>query len=65
VGREFEGFIDSRAIDMTHFTSGKTMLKWSYALFKPDASPMATFSVCFVRPDILGVFIRKLDVELK
>lgn len=65
VGRAFEGFIDSSTIDMAEFTSGRTMLKWSYALFKPDASPMATFSVCYVRPDVLGVFIRKLDVELK
>jgi len=26
---------------------------------------MATFSVCYVRPDLLSVFIRMLDVELK
>jgi len=65
IARELEGFVNGRAIEMGDFTSGKTMLKWSYALFKPDAQPMATFSVCFVSTEVLGVFIRKLDVELK
>ncbi len=65
IARELEGFINGRTIDMVDYSAGKTMLKWSYALFKPDANPMATFSVCYVRPDLLGVFIRKLDVELK
>ena len=62
---ELEGFINGRTIDMEDYLAGKIMLKWSYALFRPDTSPMATFSVCFVRPDLLSVFIRKLDVELK
>jgi len=65
ITRELEGFINGRTIDMDDYLAGKTMLKWSYALFRPDTSPMATFSVCFVRPDLLSVFIRKLDVELK
>jgi hypothetical protein len=65
VAHELEGFINGSAIEMGDFTSGKTMLKWSYALFKPDAQPMATFSICFVSTEVLGVFIRKLDVELK
>jgi hypothetical protein len=65
IARELEGFINGRAIDMAAFQTGTTMLKWSYALFQPAANPMATFSVCFVRPDLIGIFIRKLDVELK
>jgi hypothetical protein len=65
ISRELEGFINGNAIEMGDFTSGKTMLKWSYALFKPDTHPMVTFSVCFVSTEVLGVFIRKLDVELK
>ena len=39
------------------------MLKWTYALFRPDVNPMVTFSVCYVRTDMLGIFIRALDVE--
>jgi hypothetical protein len=65
IARELEGFINGSAIDMAAFQTGTTMLKWSYALFQPSANPMATFSVCFVRPDLIGIFIRKLDVELK
>ena len=65
IASELEGFINGRTIDMGDYSAGNTMLKWSYALFKPDADPMATFSVCYVRPDLLSVFIRKLDVELK
>jgi|GEM_PF-5562709 len=65
IARELEGFINGRVIDMEDFQNGTTMLKWRYALFKPDTNPMATFSVCFVRPDLIGIFIRKLDVELK
>jgi len=65
ISQELEKIINGRTIEMDHYSQGKTMLKWSYALFKPDSNPMATFSVCFVRPDLLGVFIRKLDVELK
>lgn len=63
IARELEGFVNGGTIDMADYIAGRTMLKWSYALFKPDASPMATFSVCFVRPDLIGIFIRKLDVE--
>jgi hypothetical protein len=65
IARELEGFINGRTIDMEDYSAGRTMLKWSYALFKPDTNPMATFSVCYVRPDLLSVFIRMLDVELK
>jgi hypothetical protein len=65
IARELEGFINGRTIDMDDYSAGRTMLKWSYALFKPDTNPMATFSVCYVRPDLLSVFIRMLDVELK
>ena len=65
IARELEGFINGRTIDMEDYSEGRTMLKWSYALFKPDTNPMATFSVCYVRPDLLSVFIRMLDVELK
>ncbi len=65
ITRELEGFVNGHIIDMDDYLAGKTMLKWSYALFRPDTNPMATFSVCFVRPDLLSVFIRKLDVELK
>jgi hypothetical protein len=63
VARKFEEFINGRALDIGDYLEGKTMLKWTYALFKPDANPMATFSVCYVRPDLIGIFIRKLDVE--
>ncbi|MEN8005854.1 MAG: hypothetical protein ABFS42_02520 [Candidatus Krumholzibacteriota bacterium] len=65
IAHELEGFINGRTIDMADYSAGKTMLKWNYALFQPAANPMATFSVCFVRPDLIGIFIRKLDVELK
>jgi hypothetical protein len=65
IAHELEGFINGRAIDMAVYQAGTTMLKWSYALFQPTANPMATFSVCFVRPELIGIFIRKLDVELK
>ncbi len=65
IARGLEEFINGRTIDMEDYLERKTMLKWSYALFKPDADPMVTFSVCFVRPDLISIFIRKLDVELK
>ena len=65
IAREFDEFVNGRTIDMAAYLEGAAMLKWSYALFKPDANPMATFSVCFVRPDLIGIFIRKLDVEPK
>lgn len=65
ISQELDGFVNGSAIDLSEYLAGETMLKWSYALFKPDANPMATFSVCFVRPDLISVFIRKLDVELK
>lgn len=64
IAHELEGFINGRTIDMEDYSLRKNMLKWSYAIFKPDANPMVSFSVCFVRPDLLGVFIRSLDVEL-
>jgi hypothetical protein len=65
LARELHEFIGPRGIDMAAYTAGTTMLKWSYALFRPATHPMATFSVCFVRPDLIGIFIRKLDVELR
>jgi len=65
IAKGLEDFINGRTIDMDDYLERKTMLKWSYALFKPDANPMVTFSVCFVRPDLISIFIRKLDVELK
>lgn len=52
-----------RNIDIATYLSGEPMLKWSYALFVPDVNPMVTFSVCYVRSDLLGIFIRALDVE--
>jgi hypothetical protein len=65
LARELREFIAPRGIDMNEYEDGKPMLKWSYALFQPSVHPMATFSVCFVRPDLIGIFIRKLDVELR
>jgi hypothetical protein len=50
-------------VDIGAYLSGETMLKWSYALFVPDVNPMVTFSICYVRSDLLGIFIRALDVE--
>lgn len=50
-------------VDISPYLSGEPMLKWTYALFRPDVNPMVTFSVCFVRTDMLGIFIRALDVE--
>jgi hypothetical protein len=65
IAHELEQFIDGRTIDMAAYSLRRHMLKWSYALFKPDADPMVSFSVCFVRPDLISIFIRKLDVELR
>ncbi len=62
--RELTGYVDQNTVDMRFFFTDEPMLKWTYALFRPDASPMASFSVCYVDSDLLSIFIRKLDVEL-
>jgi len=64
LGSELRNFIDERQVDIEFFTSPRSMLKWTYALFQPDIAPMVSFSVCFVRSDLLGIFIRKMDVEM-
>ncbi len=51
------------AVDHETFAGGQTLVKWTYGLFRPDPKPMVSFSVCYVRTDLLGVFIRSLDVE--
>ena len=54
---------DPDAVDTGAFAGGETLVKWTYGLFRPDPRPMVSFSVCWVRTDLLGVFIRSLDVE--
>lgn len=54
---------DPGAADFAAFTGGGPLVKWTYGLFRPDPQPMVSFSVCYVRTDLLGVFIRSLDVE--
>lgn len=51
------------AVDHEAFAGGQSLVKWTYGLFRPDPKPMVSFSVCYVRTDLLGVFIRSLDVE--
>jgi len=63
--RELSAYVDSNAVDMDFFYKSEPVLKWTYALFRPDASPMVSFSVCYVDSDLLSIFIRKLDVELE
>lgn len=50
-------------VDHEAFGGGRPLVKWTYGLFRPDPQPMVSFSVCWVRTDLLGVFIRSLDVE--
>ena len=64
LGAELRGFVDERQVEMTHYDLYQPLLKWTYALFQPDIAPMVSFSVCFVRADLLGIFIRKMDIEL-
>lgn len=54
---------DPEAVDFAAFAGGETLIKWTYGLFRPDPRPMVSFSVCYVRTELLGVFIRSLDVE--
>ena len=61
---ELRSFCAPKQIDTTAFAADEAMLKWTYALFRPAPTPMVTFSVCFVRSELLGIFIRSLDVEL-
>jgi hypothetical protein len=56
--------VDTAGVDLTAFRDGRPLLKWTYGIFHPEANPMITFSVCFVHADVMGVFIRNLDVEL-
>jgi len=51
-------------IDARVFEEGRPLLKWTYGIFRPEAEPMITFSVCYVCTDLLSIFIRNLDVEL-
>lgn len=60
---QLASFIDRRHVSLEAFANGHPMLKWNYGIFRPDADPMVSFSVCYVRSDKLGIFIRNLDVE--
>ena len=60
---QLASFVDEPAVNLEYFANGNPMLKWNYGIFRPDADPMVSFSVVFVRSDLLGVFIRNLDVE--
>lgn len=53
----------AESVDHAAFSAGEPLVKWTYGLFRPDPQPMVSFSVCWVRTDLLGVFIRSLDVE--
>ncbi len=54
---------DPDLVDHDAFAGAEPLVKWTYGLFRPDPQPMVSFSVCYVRTDLLGVFIRSLDVE--
>ena len=56
--------VDTAGIDMSAFGEDRSLLKWTYGIFHPEAQPMITFSVCYVHTDLLSIFIRNLDVEL-
>lgn len=62
---ELERTVDIGQIDMSAFAAERPLLKWSYGIFHPEATPMVTFSVCYVHADLLSIFIRNLDVELR
>jgi biotin operon repressor len=59
----WDACIGADAVDHAAFSGGEPLVKWTYGLFRPDPEPMVSFSVCWVRTDLLGVFIRSLDVE--
>jgi len=63
LGRGLHELAGGRDLGLGPYLAGEPMLKWTYALFRPDVNPMLTFSVCYVRSDMLGIFMRALDVE--
>ena len=63
LGPALAAFAPAAEIDHEAFRGDRTLLKWSYGLFRPDPQPLVSFSVCYLRTDLLGVFIRSLDVE--
>ena len=63
LGPTLAAFAPVAEIDHAAFHGDRTLLKWTYGLFRPDPQPLVSFSVCYIRTDLLGVFIRSLDVE--
>jgi hypothetical protein len=63
LGPALASFAPAAEVDHEAFGGERTLLKWTYGLFRPDPQPMVSFSVCYIRTDLLGVFIRSLDVE--
>jgi hypothetical protein len=63
LGQGLRDLANGAQINLDPYLSAEPLLKWTYALFRPDVNPMVTFSVCYVRTDMLGIFIRALDVE--
>jgi len=63
LGPALADFAPADEVDHEAFNGDRTLLKWSYGLFRPHPQPMVSFSVCYLRTDLLGVFIRSLDVE--
>ncbi len=62
--KELETSVDTSGVDLGAFQDDRSLLKWTYGIFHPEANPMITFSVCFVHADLLSIFIRNLDVEI-
>ena len=62
--KELETSVDTSGVDLSAFQDDRSLLKWTYGIFHPEANPMITFSVCFVHADLLSIFIRNLDVEI-
>ena len=63
LGPALASFAPPDEVDHEVFSGERPLLKWTYGLFRPDPQPMVSFSVCYIRTDLLGVFIRSLDVE--
>lgn len=47
----------------TPLFDGRPLLRWEYALFATDPADFLSFSVCFVDPRAVHVFIREMDLE--
>jgi hypothetical protein len=63
LGQGMKELVSGQDIDIAPYLDGGPMLKWTYALFRADVNPMVTFSVCYVRSEVVSIFMRALDVE--